>query len=82
MKQIYIIAALIIFSVIAIVAINAGINGFVISQSCCFGTGCSAENLCDAAHSRVEYTSIYPELFIGIVSVAIISSFLYLNKKE
>ena len=60
-----------------------GITGMVVSESCCVGTGCSQENLCDVARPNLELPTgqeplnVYLGLGAVIVSVAL---FVFLNR--
>jgi len=48
-------AALIALEVVAIFLLGRGINGFVVSESCCFGSECAVENMCEAAQPELNY---------------------------
>ena len=59
--------------------IGTGITGEVISQSCCFGTECSSEDLCDSAKPlvRPENPSL---LYLGAL-LFVVSGFIFMARR-
>ncbi len=64
--------------ILGIYFFGKGITGLVISQSCCFGSDCEQENLCEAATETFStpWASYFFIIFgIGLIAVAIGSYF-------
>jgi len=80
---------LIILGVLALLGVfllRGGITGNVISQSCCFGSDCPAEYLCDAAQPSLEQPALLSQednnalsvtgLLIIVISAMMIYAYL------
>jgi hypothetical protein len=78
-----IIVPLLGLSILGLFLLGSGMTGMIISESCCIGTGCSPENLCDVAKPHLELpgtiNSHNTYIGIGIIMLSI-SLFAVLNR--
>lgn len=74
-----------IATLIGVMLISQGITGLIVSESCCFGSSCSAENLCDSAKPNIESPSnfgpngnynLYLGIFLMITAMAVYLAYL------
>ena len=74
---------LLALTILGLFLIGSGMTGMIISESCCMGTGCSPENLCDLAkpHLELPATANSKGTYIGIGIILLsISLFIAVNK--
>jgi len=55
--DIKLILPLVLLTMAGMFLLGSGITGFIISESCCLGDGCSPENMCDVANPHLEMPS-------------------------
>jgi hypothetical protein len=71
------------FLAIGALLLGGGLTGNVISQSCCFGDACPAEQLCDAASPSVEGpTLVGANMALGAFLVLLGALFLALDARS
>jgi hypothetical protein len=78
-----IIIPLLALSILGLFLIGSGMTGMVISESCCLGTGCSPENLCDVAKPHLEFpsTTSSRDTYLGVgMLILSVSLFIVLNR--
>ncbi len=83
--------AFIVVAVVGVLFLGRGITGmFAISQSCCFGESCPADNLCDAAEPLAQSPAAISEMsstaissiWLGVMLLLIAGAYLFLHQKH
>jgi hypothetical protein len=70
-------------SLLGLFLLGSGITGMVISESCCLGTACRAETMCDFAKPNLESPAggASPDAFLGLGLILLsVGLFAVLNR--